>query len=47
MIHPLVGYGLKHSVVPEEHYAVFFMLTVCISGLATLGLTKTPLRRFV
>lgn len=47
LIHPLVCYGLTRFAVPSEHYAALFVLTACISGLATFALTKTPLRRFV
>ena len=47
LIHPLISFGLKHVIVADQHYAAFIALTTCISGLVTLGLTKTPLRRFV
>lgn len=47
LIHPLVGFGLKHFVGVDQYAAVFVILTVCVSGLVTFGLTKTPLRRFV
>ncbi len=47
LIHPLASYGLRHFVVPADHYTALLILTVCISGLVTLGLMKTPLRRFV
>jgi peptidoglycan/LPS O-acetylase OafA/YrhL len=47
LIHPLVGLGLPHILGVNQHYAVLIALTVCLSGLITLGLMKTPLRRFV
>jgi len=48
LLHPLVMYGLRHSIVTSQHPAAFMiMLSVCISGLAAFGLMKTPLRRFV
>jgi len=47
LIHPLVGYGLKQFIAADQHYLAFIVLTVCMSGVVTLGLTKTPLKRFV
>ncbi len=55
LIHPLVIYGLKHSlmrsgaagVLAEGHYAVAIILTTCLAGAVTWGLTKTPLRGVV
>jgi surface polysaccharide O-acyltransferase-like enzyme len=47
LIHPLIGFGLQHLVAASWHYPVVIVLTVGISGLVTLGLIKTPLRRFV
>ncbi|OHB67359.1 MAG: hypothetical protein A2Y77_14225 [Planctomycetes bacterium RBG_13_62_9] len=47
LIHPLVAYGLKQLVVPSQHFVAFVALTVCISGLLTLSLVNTRLRRFV
>jgi len=47
LIHPLIGYGLKSFIAAGQHPAVSIILTVCLSAIATFGLTKTPLRRFV
>lgn len=47
LVHPLVVYGFRHFFAPEQNYAAFIVLTAGISGLVTLGLMRTPLRRFV
>jgi peptidoglycan/LPS O-acetylase OafA/YrhL len=47
LIHPLVGYGLKPFMGAGQHPAAFIILAVCVSAVVTLGLTKTPLKRFV
>lgn len=47
LIHPLIGYGLRQFIASEQHCAAFIGLTVCFSGLATMALMKTPVRRFV
>jgi peptidoglycan/LPS O-acetylase OafA/YrhL len=47
LIHPLISFGLQHLIVANEHHAAFILLTAGISGAITLGLKKTPLRRFV
>jgi hypothetical protein len=55
LIHPLVIYGLKHSlmrsgaagVLADGHYAVAIILTTCLAGAVTWALTKTPLRGVV
>jgi surface polysaccharide O-acyltransferase-like enzyme len=52
LIHPLVIYGLEHSltrsgaagVLANGHYGVAIILTTCLAGAVTWGLTKTPLR---
>jgi len=47
LIHPLIAFGLKTIFSVERDHAALIALTVCISGLVTWGLMKTPLRRFV
>lgn len=47
LIHPLISFGLRHIVEAQQPSAIFIVLTACLSGLVTLGLMKTPLRRFV
>jgi len=47
LIHPLISFGLQRIMAASQHYASFIVLTTCLSGLVTLGLMKTPLRRFV
>ncbi len=47
LIHPLVLYGLKHSFLAHGHYAVAVILTTCLAGAVTWGLTKTPLKAVV
>jgi len=47
LIHPLVSFGLQRLIEAKQHAAIFIVLTACISGLVTFGLTKTPLKRFV
>ncbi len=47
LVHPLVIREFRQVFAPEQNYAVFMVLTAIISGLITLGLTRTPLRRFV
>ncbi len=52
LIHPLVMYGLKYSlmrsgaagVLGDGHYAVAIGLTACLAGAVTWALRKTPLR---
>lgn len=47
LIHPLVIYGLQHSLSLTGHYGLFIPLAVCISALITLVLMKTPVRQFL
>lgn len=47
LIHPLIGIGLQHVLVASRYPAAFILLTAAISGLATLILTRTPLKRYV
>ncbi|MEN6576430.1 MAG: acyltransferase [Phycisphaerales bacterium] len=47
LIHPLVIYGLQHSLPLTGHYGLFMLLAVCISALITLVLMRTPVRRFL
>jgi membrane-bound acyltransferase YfiQ involved in biofilm formation len=47
LVHPLISIGLQRVVAAGQHPAALILLTAGISGLVTLGLTKTPLRRFV
>ncbi|MDI6450652.1 acyltransferase [Anaerobaca lacustris] len=47
LIHPLIDYGLRQLITSEQHCAAFIGLTVCLSGLVTLALMRTPVRRFV
>lgn len=47
LIHPLVSFWLRHWVAVDQHYAAFIGLTVCVSGLITLGLMKTRMKEFV
>jgi len=47
LIHPLVIHGSKLLITPGQSHAAFIALTAGISGLITLGLMRTPLRRFV
>jgi len=47
LIHPLIHRGLACFIAPDQHCAAFIGLTVCLSGLATLALMRTPVRRFV
>lgn len=47
LVHPLIILGLRHFVVADQHYAASMGLTVCISGLVTLGLMRTRIRRFL
>ncbi len=47
LIHPLINYGLGQFVASEQHCAAFIGLTVCLSGLVTLALMRTPVRRFL
>ena len=47
LIHPLIIGGLKHSALADGHYAAGIVLTTCLAGAVTWGLTKTPLRGVV
>ncbi len=47
LIHPLVVREFRQIFATEQNYAAFIVLTAAISGLITLGLMHTPLRRFV
>lgn len=47
LVHPLIGYGLGQLIPSEQHCAAFIGLTVCLSGLVTMVLMKTPARRFI
>jgi hypothetical protein len=47
LIHPLVIQGCKRFLAPEQNYAGFIVLAAGVSGLIALGLTRTPLRKFV
>lgn len=47
LIHPLVSRGLASLISSQQHWVGFIGLTACISGLITLGLMKTPLRKLV
>jgi hypothetical protein len=47
LIHPLVSRGLASFISSEQHWVGFVGLTACLSGLITLGLMKTPLRKLV
>lgn len=47
LIHPLINYVLRQLIASEQHYGAFIGLTVCFSGLVTMLLMKTPVRRFV
>ncbi len=47
LIHPLIICGLKHSALADGHYAAGIVLTTCLAGAVTWGLTKTPLRGVV
>jgi hypothetical protein len=47
LIHPLVSRGLASFTSIEQHWVGFVGLTACVSGLVTLGMMRTPLRKFV
>jgi surface polysaccharide O-acyltransferase-like enzyme len=47
LIHPLINYGLRQFITSEQHCAAFIGLTVCLSGLVTMAMMRTPARRFV
>jgi len=47
LIHPLVSRGLTPFISSARHWMGFVGLTACLSGLVTLGLMKTPLRKVV
>ncbi len=47
LIHPMVIHGFRPFFAPAQNYPVFILLTAGISGLITLALLRTPLRRFV
>ncbi len=47
LVHPLVHYGLNRVMIMERYYGMSVALTVCLSGLVTLVLMKTPMRKFV
>ncbi|UCD53437.1 MAG: acyltransferase [Phycisphaerales bacterium] len=47
LIHPLVSRGLASFTSLEQHWVGFVGLTACVSGLITLGMMRTPLRKLV
>jgi len=47
LIYPLVAFVLRRLPLANLHFTLFIALTVCISGLMTVALIKTPARRFV
>jgi surface polysaccharide O-acyltransferase-like enzyme len=47
LVHPLVAYGISLLFPSNPHYAVLIGVNVCVSGLLTLGLRETPVKRFV
>jgi len=47
LIHPMVIYGLGHVPGANQHWTIFITLTICISALATAGLMRTPVRKFL
>jgi len=47
LIHPLVGYALRHSIAGALDPAAHVVCVVVVSGLVTLGLMHTPLQRCV
>ena len=47
LIHPLVNRGLAAFASLEQHWVGFVGLTACVSGLITLVIMRTPLRKLV
>ena len=47
LVHPMVIYALSHVLSPSGHSGFFIALTVCISALITLALSKTSIKRFL
>jgi hypothetical protein len=47
LIHPLVAYGLQHTLVPNGCYALSVLLTACISAFIVQVFKRTPIRGFV
>jgi peptidoglycan/LPS O-acetylase OafA/YrhL len=47
LIHPLVAYGMKMFVPVDQHHIILIIANVCISGVVTLSLRGTPVRRFL
>jgi len=47
LVHPLVMYGLRHSLPWTGQHGLFIPLVACLSALATLVLMKTPVKRFL
>jgi len=47
LIHPLVNRGLASVTSAGLHWVGFVGLTACVSGLITLGMMKTPLRKLI